>query len=127
MARRRRRQNEPIDDPIAVVARQAEVLLRRGLAEQAAASILRFAREAAQDRREREETPIDDWSVTSNQVGLTERLRAALADTPYTTIGQCMRATDEDLLALPQIGPGYLAEIREAIAHTVAIYSDRPE
>ncbi len=45
---------------------------------------------------------------------LNEKIHQALADAGYRTIGDIQQATDEELLAIPGIGPAALRRIREA-------------
>ena len=112
------------DDPAEIIGRRVVVLLHDGLPERAIDVIRQYAHEVVEDCQRRDETPIDDWSILDDSMGLRERLRAILSDTAYTTIGRCNRATDAELLAIRRIGPDLLLELREAVAAILASHAE---
>jgi len=117
----------PRDDPVAILCRRLEILLRHGLPERAVDAIRSFAHQAAEDRTEHEDLPVYDWSILDDAVGLDGHIRAILADSPYSLIGDVDAASDDELLDLHRMGPSYLVELREAVARTIARHADVPD
>ena len=117
----------PRDDPIAILCRRVEILLRHGLPERAVDAIRSFANQEAEDHTDHDDLPVYDWSIMDDAVGLDGHIRAILADSPYSLIGDVDAASDDELLDLHRMGPSYLVELREAVARTIARHADVPD
>ena len=124
MARRKRKRNRaylrPANDRIAELTRRIEVLLRADRDWLAISAIRQHTAEVAQDAATREATPVDEWPINDEELGLERHLVAILEDTPFITIGRCDAASDDELLQIEMLGPAYLTDLREAIARVIA-------